>query len=94
MSKLTETVHRCALQQRSCRNLAHVYLPIGRLQTFDATPGLIARAGVEVWPLEEAGVALARQLHERYPSLQARALCHLASCRRRGVREVKTKGSP
>ena len=45
---------------------------------------------VEVWPLEEADVALARQLHEQYPSLQARDLCHLASCRRRGVREIKT----
>ena len=72
------------------RELAHVYLPTGRLQTFDASLGLIASAGVEVWPLEEADVALARQLHEQYPALQARDLCHLASCRRRGVREIKT----
>ena len=60
------------------------------MQTFDAATGLIARAGVEVWPLEEADVALARRLHERYPALQARDLCHLASCRRRGVKEIKT----
>ena len=72
------------------QELAHVYLPTGRLQTFDATLGLMASAAVEVWPLEEADVALARQLHEQYPSLQARDLCHLASCRRRGVREIKT----
>lgn len=72
------------------QELAHVYLPTGRLQTFDATVGLIASAGVDVWPLEEADVALARQLHEQYPELQARDLCHLASCRRRGVREIKT----
>ena len=52
--------------------------------------GLIASAGVEVWPLEEADVALARQLYEQYPALQARDLCHLSSCRRRGVREIKT----
>ena len=49
------------------QELAHAYLPIGRLQTFDATLDLIASAGVEVWPLEEADVALARQLHEQYP---------------------------
>ena len=72
------------------QELAHVYLPTGRLQTFDATLDLIANAGVEVWPLEEADVALARQLHEQHPTLQARDLCHLASCRRRGIREIKT----
>ena len=72
------------------QELAHVYLPTGRLQIFDATLELLASASVEVWPLEEADVALARQLHEQHPALQARDLCHLASCRRRGVREIKT----
>ena len=72
------------------QELAHVYLPTGRLQTFDATLELLASASVGVWPLEEADVALARQLHEQHPALQARDLCHLASCRRRGVREIKT----
>ena len=72
------------------QELAHAYLLTERLQTFDAALGLIASAAVEVWPLEEADVALARRLHERHPALQARDLCHLASCRRRGVREIKT----
>ena len=72
------------------QELAHAYLPTGRLQAFDATLDLMASAAVEVWPLEEADVALARRLYEQYPSLPARDLCHLASCRRRGVREVKT----
>ena len=72
------------------QELAHVYLPTGRLQTFDATLELMASAAVKIWPLEEADVALARLLHEQYPTLQARDLCHLASCRRRGVREIKT----
>ena len=72
------------------QELAHAYLPTGRLQTLDATLALIASAAVEVWPLEEADVALARRLHAQYPTLQARDLCHLASCRRRGVREIKT----
>ena len=72
------------------QELAHAYLPTGRLQTFDATLDLIASAVVQVWPLEEADVALARRLHEQYSDLQARGLCHLASCHRRGVREIKT----
>lgn len=72
------------------QELAHVYLSTGRLQAFDATLELIAGAAVEVWPLEEEDVALARRLHEQYPTLQARDLCHPASCRRRGVREIKT----
>ena len=70
--------------------MAHAYLPPGRLQTLDAAILLIASAGVEIWPLEEADVAVARQLHDRYPSLGARDLCHLASCRRRGISEVMT----
>ena len=72
------------------QELAHAYLPTGRLQTFDAALTLMARAAVEVWPLEGADVALARRLHEQYPALQARDLCHLAGCRRRGVKQIKT----
>lgn len=72
------------------QELAHAYLHVGRLQTLDAAIALMVKAGVEVWPLEEADVTLARQLHEKYPTLGARDLCHLASCRRRGVREIMT----
>ena len=35
-------------------------------------------------------VLLARQLHDQHPSLSARDICHLASCRRRGVGEMMT----
>ena len=72
------------------QELAHAYLPVGRAQTLDAALALIDRSRVEVWPLEQADVTLARQLHGKYPALGARDLCHLASCRRRGVREVRT----
>ena len=72
------------------QELAHAYLPVGRLQTLDAAMSLIVRSRVDVWPLEAEDVTLARQLHERHPALGARDLCHLASCRRRGVRELKT----
>ena len=72
------------------QELAHVYLPAGRLPVFDASMELLENAAVEVWPLEAADVSLARQLHNRYPHLRSRDLCHLASCRRRGVRQIMT----
>ena len=72
------------------QELLHAYLPARRPQTLDAAMALIEGAGVGVWALEEADIALARQLYGRHPYLAARDLCHLASCRRRGVREIKT----
>lgn len=74
------------------QELLHAYLPVARLQTLDAALSLIARFRVDVWPLEKADVILARQLCEQHPTLDARDLCHLASCRRRGVSEVRTYG--
>ena len=71
------------------QELAHVYKSTGRVHRFEDAFSLITRYGIEVWPLEADDVILARQLHERHPTLSAR-LCHLASCRRRGVREIKT----
>lgn len=72
------------------QELMHVYLRMKRPHTLDSALELMDKAGVEVWPLEEADVVLARQLHDQQPTLSARDLCHLASCRRRGVREIMT----
>jgi predicted nucleic acid-binding protein len=72
------------------QELLHAYLPVGRLQTLDAAMSLITGSGVEVWPLEAADVSLARQFCDRHPTLGARDLCYLASCRRRGVNEIMT----
>ena len=72
------------------QELAHAYLPVGRLGALDAAIELVTRSGMEVWPLEERDVALARELYEMHPTLAARDLCLLASCRRRGVSEIKT----
>ena len=72
------------------QELAHAYLRATRHDAFDEALGIIAGFGIEVWPLEFEDVTLARQLHERHPHLGARDLCHLASCRRRGVSEIKT----
>lgn len=72
------------------QELLHVYTALARVETLNAAFSLVSRSRVEVWPLEIEDVTLARQLHARYPTLQARDLCHLASCRRRGAKEVKT----
>lgn len=72
------------------QELLHAYLPVGRLQTLDDALELIARSVVDVWPLEPADVRLARGLHAQLPELDARDLCHVAACRRRGVKQVRT----
>ena len=72
------------------QELAHVYLRVGRYDSFDAAISLLTRFNVEVWPLEQEDVALARQLHEQHPNLSARDLCHLASCQRRGATGMMT----
>ena len=57
---------------------------------------LIRRYGVEVWPLEQEDVLLARQLHEQYLTLSARDLCHRNCSDLRGIviaRSVATRQS-
>ena len=72
------------------QELLHVYLRAERLEALDAAWSLVTGFGFDVWALEPEDVELARQLAEAYPGLQPRDLCHLATCRRRGVREIKT----
>ncbi len=72
------------------QEMLHAYVPVGRLQTLDAALALLAGSGVDVWPLEYEDVTLARQLSDTHLGLGARDLCHLASCRRRGVKQIKT----
>ena len=72
------------------QELLHAYIAPGRMKTLDAALSLIESTRTEVWPLEMEDVTLARQLQERLPALSARDLCHLASCRRRGVHELMT----
>ena len=72
------------------QELLHVFHPVGRSRPLNEAMALIEAYGFEVWPLEDDDVALACRLRDAHPSLSARDLCHLASCRRRGVREVMT----
>ena len=72
------------------QELLHVYLATNRLPTFGEAVEFISDRGIVVWPFERGDVYLAHQLHVQYPKLKARDLCHLASCLRRGVSDVKT----
>ena len=72
------------------QELLHAYLPVGRTEVFEDALALVDRGEVEVWPLEKEDVLLARQLHSAHPALRARDLCHLATCRRRGVDRIMT----
>ena len=72
------------------QELVHAYLPVRRESTLDSAMALVAGAGIDVWPLESDDVHLAWRLRTRFPALAARDLCHLASCRRRGVTSIRT----
>ena len=72
------------------QELVHAYLRVRRLSELDSAITMLYTYDIEVWQLEMDDVILARQLHDGYPMLSARDLCHLAWCRRRGVSEVMT----
>ena len=72
------------------QELMHVYEATGRMDTFAVAIELVDKSIAEVWPLEREDVELARQMYAQHPTLGARDLCHLASCRRRGTGRIKT----
>ena len=84
--------HRRALctSAEVLQELMHAYLPVQRESTLDSAMAVVVRAGMEVWPLESDDVHLAWRLRTQFPTLSARDLCHLASCRRRGVTDIRT----
>ena len=72
------------------QELAHAYLRVNRREIFDEALALLGRFNVQIWPLTSDDVELAVDLHAQHPNLSARDLCHLASCRRRGVTRIMT----
>ena len=72
------------------QELMHVYMSRRRTRALAEAMDLVEETVSDVWSLEKEDVELARQLHNQYPMLSARDLCHLASCRRRGVSQIKT----
>ena len=74
------------------QELSHAYLSAGRVPALEAAMTLVARAGVEVWPLDEADVTLAQQLHVQHPGLSARGSLpprELSPARRRSDHDLR-----
>ena len=76
------------------QELLYCYLPVGRIRHLEAAMSLVNDALAEVWPLEKGDVDKARALYRRHPELQARDLCYLASCQRRGISTIMTFDRP
>ena len=72
------------------QELLHYYLPARRYGLLREALTLVDIEVSEVWPLESGDVKMARQLHDSHPELEARDLCHLASCRNRDVETIMT----
>lgn len=72
------------------QELLHAYLPVRRFTTLDAALTLVDECISSVWPLAGEDVRLARSLANQHASLNARDLLHLACCKRRNVRAMKT----
>lgn len=72
------------------QELLHVYLRANRSATLANAFELVERCMDDVWPVEQADVALARDLAIVHTGLEARDLVHLACCQRRGVTALKT----
>ena len=72
------------------QEMIHYYKPQDRLRVYDLALSLIHATIEQVWDLKAEDVAEARSLADQHPHLQARDLCHLASCRNRGVDAIKT----
>ncbi len=72
------------------QELFHAYWPVQRIDSFGDALSLVAELEIEVWSLEMSDVMLAWELRDKHPTLSARDLCHLASCRRRHVSDVMT----
>ncbi|MXV96128.1 MAG: type II toxin-antitoxin system VapC family toxin [Gemmatimonadetes bacterium] len=72
------------------QELVHAYLPVDRARALAAALQIVERTRMEVWPLEREDVILGIELAARHPTLEARDLCHLASCQRRGVTRIQT----
>ncbi|TVQ50787.1 MAG: PIN domain-containing protein [Gammaproteobacteria bacterium] len=87
---LTKSGQRLVTSAEVLQELLHVYLPVGRLQTLQDALELVQRAMSDIWSVEPEDVFAAVALGEDYPTLGARDLIHLASCQRRGVREIHT----
>jgi predicted nucleic acid-binding protein len=87
---LTDASVRLCTSAEVLQELMHAYVPVQRITTLDAALQLAEACIPETWSVEPEDVRLARLLIDSFPELGARDVIHLASCRRRGVREIKS----
>lgn len=85
---LTKPGQRLVTSAEVLQELLHIYLPVGRQQTLHDALELVQRTMTDIWSVEPEDVLVAAALSEDYTALGARDLIHLASCQRRGVREI------
>lgn len=81
---------RLAVSSEVLQEMLYVYRRRNEVSQYDVARELIDRHGFTIWSLESEDVDLARMLSGRYPDLEARDLCHLATCRRRAASQLKT----
>ena len=72
------------------QELLHVYQKANRIPRWDRALSLLNSFNVEIEPLAPEDVVNARLLHDRFPDLEARDLCHLAVAQRVGAPDLKT----
>ncbi len=90
LEPLPESHQQLCTSSEVLQELLFVFLRTQRPHLFEHCMRLVRRLNVRVWSLEFEDVALAGELSQTHPALSARDLCHLASCRRRGIRNIKT----
>lgn len=76
------------------QELLHAYVPVDRMDDLDAALLLVGSTVGTIWPVEEDDVRFARLLADSHRGLSARDLLHLACCRRREVRRIRTFDRP
>lgn len=85
-----EAASRLVTSAEVLQELLHAYLPVRRYETLEAAWTLVRGQISVVWDLEAEDVYLARALAGGNPGLSARDLLHLASCKRRNVRDLRS----
>ena len=72
------------------QELLHHYLRRDRRPVLDAAFDLVDATVHQVWPVDHADIAMARDLSVAHPGLEARDLVHLACCIRHEPRQLMT----
>ncbi len=72
------------------QELLHAYVPVGRIETLDSALTLAESRMHTIWPVEMEDVLLARHFLDEHEELDSRDYLHLATCKRRGAKEIKT----